>query len=330
MGVINMKKKFMVLVLACAVIGCGIWRFCPNPTIFFELSEYNLADSKLFGNVVVSSNSGHLIFFDKKGNVIKEYEAIYANWIYAIAEEGIIVVANSKYELRKIIVDAKYNVISNDILFTSDNLMIDPTIMRMKNGQWILSYVEIQGTVNNADVNSENGIYTVHVFKSSDLIEWEKMTDIVSEKKNIEDGDMFECNGKIYYLYEKEILDKMPSEICMRYSEDGCTSWSNERVVIPANGDNEMAGIVVDGDKIILYYSSDLEKPGLSYNGASAYKAIYDLDFLNEEINIPVDIPENQGILLYDIYLADNKLYFLYARNYLTENTLVFGEREYD
>lgn len=325
-----MKKIITIIIVLSCIIGCGIWMFHSSPTTFFELSGYNLADSKFFGDSIISSNDGHLIFFDKKGNVIKEYNDVFVNWIYAIPEEGLIIAGNSNYELRKIVVDADYQIISNDILFESNNLMIDPTIMKTKSGKWILSYVEVQGAVNNADINSENGLYTVHVYESNDLIEWRQMGDIVSENNNIEDGDMFESDGKIYYLYEKETFDKMPSEICMKCSEDECRSWSEERIVIPADGDNEMAGVFVNKNKINLYYSSDLNNPGMSYNGAVIYKAQYDIDFYNEKINMPINISENGGILLYDIYVKGNRLYFLYSRNYLTENTLVYGVREYD
>lgn len=298
----------------------------PEEEVCFGAKAHTLSDSKFYKNAIVSGSSGHLIFFDKDSMILREYEDILVNWIYTIPEENLIIACNGNRELRKIVVDSQYNVLSNDVLFESENLMIDPTIVKTSKGQWILTFVEVQGTVNNANANVENGRYTVHAYQSQDLIEWEQIGDIVSENHNIEDADMFELDGWLYYIYEKEKLDKKPSEICMKYSDDEGGTWSEEKIVVPADGDNEPAGIIIEGEEIHLYYSSDFENPGTSYNGASIYKAVYNKDFSEGEINIPVKALKGGGILLYDVCKGEDGMYFLYSKNYLTENLLILSK----
>ena len=203
-----MKKKHIMAIVCLFICFMIIIFYKKHFNDKVEFSDYALTDSKFFGDVIMSGNNGHLIFLDKEGNILKEHEDVLVNWICGDAQAGVIIAGNVQYELRKIEVDSEYNVISNKVLFKSEYLMIDPTIVQLEDGTWILSYVEIQGTVNNADANCENGVYTVYVYKSRDLCQWEFVSNPVSEKRNIEDGDMFELDEKVYYLYEKESLDK--------------------------------------------------------------------------------------------------------------------------
>lgn len=318
-----MKKINILFFICCILSACGIRSFRSNPSVHLELNGYNLADSKLFNDAILSSNNGHLIFFDFNGSIIKEYEDVLVNWSYAYPEEGLIIAGNWNKEIRKIVLDKDYEVISNDILFASDCLMIDPTIIKTDQGKWILSFVEIQGNINNSDENEENGVYTVHVYDSDDLINWNKISEIVSVNNNIEDGDMLEYNGRIFYLYEKESFDKKPSEICIKYSEDEGRTWSKEEIIVEGIADNEMASAWIEDDYLILYYSSDIENAGESYNGAKIYRAQFNLDDSDSKSFIPVDIQENEGVLLYDVYKCNNENRYLYSRNYLTENILV-------
>ena len=318
-----MKKNAIVIVLVLITIIYGIRSIRPNPSACFELSEYNLADSKFFGDTIISSNNGHLIFFDFKGNIIKEYEDVFVNWICSYPEEGLIIAGNSNKEIQKITIDNNYNIVSIDVIFTCENLMIDPTIIKTDSGKWILTYVEIEGNVNNADENEENGLYTVHSYSSDDLNDWKRLSDIVSEHNNIEDGDMIEYNNCLFYLYEKESFDKKQSEICIKYSEDRGETWSEEKIIIEGIADNEMAAVKIEDNCLILYYSSDVENVGERYNGAKVYKAQFDLELSNSEAFIPIDFEENEGVLLYDVYEKNTGNKYLYSRNYLTENTLI-------
>lgn len=318
-----MKKISILFIICCILSACGIRSFRSNPSVHLELNGYNLADSKLFDDVILSSSGGHLIFFDFNGNIIKEYEDVPVNWMYALPEAGLIIAGNSNKEIRKIKMDSDYTILSNDIIVTSENLMIDPTVIKIEEGNWLLTYVEIEGNVNNSDINSENGLYTVHLLESEDLMVWNEISVIVSQNNNIEDGDMFEYKNRLFYLYEIETYDKRPSRICMKYSEDQGISWSNEIILIPDNADNEMAASWIEDDWLILYYSSDLNEPGASYNGAEVYKAEFKLDFSETELSIPVDIAESEGILLYDVKKEKDDIRYLYSRNYLTENILV-------
>ena len=198
-----------------------------------------------------------------------------------------------------------------------------PTIIKMQSGKWILTYIEIDGNINNADENEENGLYTVQVYGSDDLNHWDKISEIVSEHRNIEDGDMIEYDGRLFYLYEKESFDKKPSEICIKHSEDEGRTWSKEEIIINEIADNEIASAWIEDECLILYYSSDMENVGESYNGAKVYKAQFNLVYSDSKTFIPVDIQENEGVLLYDVYKYNTENKYLYSRNYLTENILV-------
>ena len=46
------------------------------------------------------------------------------------------------------------------------------------------------------------------------------MTDIISRKQNLEDGDIRYLDGTLYYFFEMEDYDKGPSKICVMESAD--------------------------------------------------------------------------------------------------------------
>ena len=75
-----------------------------------------------------------------------------------------------------------------------------------------------------------------------------------------------------------------------------------------------------------MYYSNDQKHPGESYNGAAAYTAALDSAFSLLSVDLPVDLQEEGGILLYEVQKKNGKDYFLYAKNYLTDNHLILKQ----
>ena len=79
---------------------------------------------------------------------------------------------------------------NDKVLFNSSDLMIDPVILNAAR-KYLLAYTEIEGNVNNGDPSAENGVYTVRCYELKDLEMWNKVSDIVSYKNNIEMESLF-------------------------------------------------------------------------------------------------------------------------------------------
>ena len=110
----------------------------------------------------------------------------------------------------------------------------------------------------------------------------------------------------------------------MRVSLDEGITWSEEQILIDNGADNEPSCILKEEDGYRLYYSSDREHPGESYNGASAYSAFFDADFKHiSEADEKVDMKDNLGIRLYEVMELDGRLYFLFAKNFMTDKDFV-------
>ena len=75
----------------------------------------------------------------------------------------------------------------DQVAVTTDTLAIDPILVQIDDG-YLLTNTEIDGTINNPSPDGDNGIYTVRLYHSDDLVNWEYMTDIISRKQNLEDG----------------------------------------------------------------------------------------------------------------------------------------------
>ena len=87
---------------------------------------------------------------------------------------------------------------------------------------------------------------------------------------------------------------------------------------------NEFSCILKEYDGWRIYYSSDKENPGESYNGASAYSAFFDADFVHlSEYDEKIDMKDNMGIRLYEVKEVGDKLYLMFAHNYMTDKDFV-------
>lgn len=318
---VNIKKlvKCLFFVLSlCLLTGCSMQN---NAVIAFEKKQLHNGDAKFYENSIITNVDNHLYICDMDGNY-RQYDDIKCNWLDVIPDEGLMVYSNFDNETGLIQFDDKMDIINHTLLWSHDKLNIDPAIIKIGN-MYYLTSTEIDGTVNNADIDGENGIYTIKLFCSSDLQSWDYITDVISHKNNLEDIKLFNKDNKLCIIYEKEIVDKGNSSICAIEAKDSsCIDWGEEKILLKADSDHEPANIMSSVDGIFLFYSSDFERPGESYMGSNLYYAKYDWDFNLIEKNIKIDTEIKDGQLLYDVCILDDEIYFLSEVNYLTDSDL--------
>ena len=314
-----------LLVLLFAV---GVYFVFLNKTDEFFLEKYANADAKFYDDYIITSVDEGVYMLDFDGNIVKTYAGLKASWMYAYPEEGLVVYSNHDNETHLLKLDDNMDMISDEVILASELLAIDPTICKIGD-TYLVTHTTIEGTINNPDPNGDNGIYSLELFVSKDLENWEHQTTITSQKQDIEDIDMMYDGEKLYCLYEKENYDKGPSAICMRYSTDVGMTWSEEKVLIENVADNEMACILPEYEGWRLYYSSDYACVGESYNGASAYFADFDADFQALSIYQKVDMHDNQSVRLYEVKELNYRLYFMFSHNYSTDKDFVLRSIKY-
>ena len=313
----------LVLLFAVAVFFLVFW-----DSDEFYLEKYANADAKFYNDHIITSVNEGIHMLDLKGNVVRSYHGLKASWMYVYPEEGLVVYSNHDHETHLMKLDEEMNLISDEVILRSELLAIDPTICKAGD-TYLVTHTTIEGTINNPDPNGDNGIYSLKLYASKDLINWEHRTTITSQKQDIEDIDMMLDNKKIdgqerlCCFYEKENYDKGPSAICMRYSTDMGYTWSEEQILIENVADNEMACVLPEYEGWRLYYSSDYACVGESYNGASAYYADFDADFQVLYTYQKVDMKDNFGVRLYEVKLSENEKYLMFAHNYSTDKDFV-------
>ena len=321
------------IILLCSAAACAASAYDRNTkrltdqpvTDICIITEPKMGDAKIMKNKVVSGTDGHMIIFNFDGTVFREYPDISLNWLYVYEQENLVAAGSGKNEIRLLVLNDDWTV-KTDIEINMEKsegmLKIDPTIIKAGNN-YILTYIDIAGRVNNEIPDAENGTYTVKCMRSEDCLHWTALTDIISCQNNLEDADMiYTAQGVLYYFFEKEQYDKGPSAIHVIASKDYGLTWGNEMELIPAAADNELASVYVLNDGYEMYYSSDRDSPGMSYEGAKIYKAVFDSSFALQHVDV-VDANEDKGILLYDTKKMKDGWYCLYAQNYMTENNLV-------
>ena len=319
----NKRISSAILALLVLLFAVGVYFACFYGKDGFFLEKYANADAKFYNDHIITSVDEGVYMLDFDGNVVKSYEGLKASWMYAYAEEGLVVYSNHDNETHLLKLDDNMDMITDEVILTSELLAIDPTICKVGD-TYLVTHTTIEGTINNPDPNGDNGIYSLELYASKDLENWEHRTTITSQKQDIEDIDMLYDEKTLYCIYEKENYDKGPSRICMRYSEDEGENWSEETILIDNGGDNEFSCILPEYDGWRLYYSSDKENPGTSYNGASAYSAFFDADFVHiPELDEKVNMKDNLSVRLYEVKQVENKLYFMYAHNYMTDKDFV-------
>lgn len=326
------KKRISSAFLALLVLlfAVGVYFVFFNGSEGFFLKKYANADAKFYNEYIITSVDEGVRMLDFDGKVVKSYEGLKASWMYAYPEEGLVIYSNHDNETHLLKLDENMDMVSDEVIMTTDFLAIDPTICKV-NDTYLVTHTTIDGTINNPDPNGDNGIYTLQLYASKDLEAFEHRTTIISEKHDIEDIDMVYRDGKLYCVYEKENYDKGPSKICMKVSEDEGMSWSEETILVENGGDNEPSCLIREYDGYRLFYSSDKERPGESYNGASAYSAFFDADFVHlPEYDEKVDMKDNLSIRLYEVYAKDGRLYLMFAHDYMTDKDFVLRSIEYE
>ena len=289
----------------------------------FLLDQYGNADAKFYGDHIVTSLNGQLLMMDFQGNVVREYPTQSASWVHTFAEENLIIYTNHAYETHLMRLDDENNLLSDNVISVKGLLCIDPTIFKAED-TFFFTHTTVEGMVNNSSPEGENGIYSVQLYSSKDLENWEYRATIVSEKYDIEDIDIIYSDDRLHCIYEKESYDKGPSKICKKVSADSGSTWSDEQVLIENGGDNEPSCILREGNGWRLFYSSDKENPGESYMGASAYSAWLDEDFqYSGEYDEKIAMENNDSVRLYEVQKKGNRLYLLYAGDYLTDRDFV-------
>lgn len=327
---INKRISSAVLALLVLLFAVGILGHVFDRSEGFDLKQYANADAKFYDEFIITSVDEGIQVLDFRGKIVKQYEGLKASWLYTYAEEGLVVYSNHDNETHLMKLDENMNLISDEVILTTDLLAIDPTICKTTD-RYLVTHTTIEGTINNPDPEGENGIYTLELYESKNLQNWEHRTTVISEQHDIEDIDLLYEEGTLYCIYEKEDYDKGPSKICMKTSADQGMTWSEERILIDNGGDNEPACLLREAEGWRLYYSSDRENPGSSYNGASAYSTLFDDDFTYiREFDVKAAMKENEGIRLYEVQQRDGSLYLMYAHNFMTDKDFVLRKVEID
>lgn len=318
---VNKKKLRIIIIIFMIVIFLRINTRLKSENPIIMKVALNNGDAKILDDYIIT-NSDSMLVLDLLGNIKCEFSDINANWLDGIKVDDYyyIVYGNFNNQIGLCKFNLNFELIENTVLFTSDNLMIDPTILETNN-RYFLAITEIVGTINNADSNEENGIYTVKLYKSINLADWNYVSDIKKDNHNLEDTELEFMNDKLYLLYEQEQLDKGSSAICIIESDDEGETWGNEKYLTSKDSDNEPARLLHVAEGYILYYSSDKVNVGSSYNGASVYKSYYDSNFEIIRTEMP-KLNHSTGVLLYDVKIEGDSEYYLFAENYLSDNIL--------
>lgn len=328
----HIKKLILLLILSIILfLLCIVFLYNRTENqkchIITDVEHLHNGDAKFYGDYILTTVSGNLVVYDLKGNEVKSFSDISANWIYCQPDEHLIVYANSSKQVGILLLDDDLNILFHKIVMETSNLQIDPTILKVEQ-TYYMTVTEIEGTVNNADPNAENGTYTLHLYKSDNLTDWEFVQDIVSAKNNIEDVDLFYDNDRFYVTYEKETVDKGDSSIHVAILDRSLNSnLTMTYQLLEANCDHEPATIIKRRSGYRLYYSCDKNYRGESYAGSQIFYADYDKNWNAIRIDQPVSTQTSKGLLLYDVEKTPKGTLYLYSQNYLTDCNMIIEEQ---
>lgn len=252
---------------------------------------------------------------------------VSSSWLDVIEDNGSILCVTASFEdksLRLYNIDMQslnVNLLAT-VLQYDEQLLIDPTLLKVED-KYFITYTQIKGNINNSNTLKPNGHYEVILLESNDLINWNTISSIVSEDTNIEDGFLYfeAAENSLFFLYEEEVFDKKESAIKIKKSTDGGGNWDEPTTLLKATADQEPAAIFKCNEKNYLFYSSDLDNPGASYYGAKGYVSSFsNLNYTPDQIDISLKL--DNGIILYDVMLNNNKMHFL-AKKMKIDNTNV-------
>ncbi len=290
----------------------------------FKIDNLHNGDVKFYDNkYIVGNDNGTLGIFDFNGQRVRKYDDIKLNWLSVEDTDNIIIYANSNKEVGILKLDDSLNIILNEIIMRNDKMTIDPTILKI-NDTYFITVTTINGTINNSNPDKDNGIYSVDLYKSKDLLNWTHIDTIIRDNHNIEDLAAMNVNGTYYIFFEREIVDKGNSSLEVIFSNNKGTKWSSPKILCKAEADNELGNIIFYKNKFILYYSSDYLNKGTSYEGASIFVKYFDKNF--ENASSPKVYTEFSSTLLFDVLKSDNSLYIVYNEHYMTQSNMVLAQ----
>lgn len=129
--------------------------------------------------------------------------------------------------------------------------MIDPSILKA-GGRYYITATYIDGIINNADPDKLNGRYTVKLYVSEDMKQWDYVSDIVDVYFNVEDVRLYNYNGKLQIVYEQELVDQGRSSVRIKESEDFGVTWGESRMLLDYDGDNDPGGCKGSRTEVIV------------------------------------------------------------------------------
>ncbi len=326
-----MKKIILLILFVCVTClwGCVMKKekevvVVPVSNIMFKKDNLYNGDAKFLNNqYVVTQIGGKLAFINPHGEIVKLHKEVNVNWCDVDRENRILVYGNLEKKIGICRFDEEFNILSNEtIIEIQEDLGIDPSICKVDD-KYYITVTHITGNINNADIQQENGNYSIRMYFSEDLKNWTEISKVIEAKQNLEDIDLNYYNDKFFLTYEKESYDKANSSINLLVSNDNGKSWEQNMVLIEENADNEPAVFEYFNHKFYLYYSSDIENLGTSYEGAKIYMQEYNENL--QCIGNPIEIPlqNNIGNLLYDVEKKENDLYCLFTQKYITESNFI-------
>ncbi len=325
-NLITNKRIFALFIFISTALLCsGCNKKVEDLTVkndILTIDKLKNGDAKFYDNDHIITNVGGKLEVIDFNGVQKKYDDISMNWFSIEKSDKTIVYSNANKTVNILRLDNKLNVIENNKIIESDNLPIDPSIIKIGNTYYITVTI-IEGNVNNADPKKENGVYTVRLFSSQDTKNWSYMGDILKDVHNIEDIVPYYINDKFYLFYEREEIDKGNSSLEAIYSENNGIDWSEPVVLKKADSDNELGNVLYNGKGFDMYYSSDILNKGASYDGASIYIRHYDNKL--RQSGDESKISDYYGALLYDVKKNKNDILFLYTEKYITESNLVIS-----
>lgn len=290
----------------------------------FYLSRHRNGDSKFYDQewvVTTLNNKFEAISFD--GSRKRVYDELDVNWFSVEKDDKTIVYANINNEVGIIRLDSDMNVITNNVVLKDSELMIDPSIIKIDETYYI-TVTFINGAVNNSDPEAENGEYTIKLYSSQDLENFQYLCDVAKDKRNLEDAVSFYINDRFFVFYEREEFDKSDSVLEVVESDDKGISWSEPIVLCDTPADNELGNVIYDNGCFEIYFSSDCLDRGKSYEGASVFVSYFDDSF--NPIRKLQKISSYYAALLYDVLETDDGFLFLYTEKYITESNLVLAK----
>ncbi len=228
---IKINKNLAVPAVGILIAGLALFAGrSVQPESGFTLNQYHNADAKFIGDYIITSVDEQIRILDLEGQEVRRFDGTQASWIYVMEDDGgnepaaesqttaadsyTVAYSNHSNETHILKLTSDAELMDDQVAVTTDTLAIDPILVQIDDG-YLLTNTEIDGTINNPSPDGDNGIYTVRLYHSDDLVNWEYMTDIISRKQNLEDGDIRYLDGTLYYFFEMEDYDKGPSKICV-------------------------------------------------------------------------------------------------------------------